>query len=332
MPNFGALNWYSNSSTHTEEIRLEMTSLDSLRIVLDPVGQAGVALALMLVMFGVALGLRVDDFRILADKPRIFFGGVVAQILFLPLVTYGLVLLIAPPPSIALGMIVVACCPGGSVSNLLTYLSRGEVAVSVALTATSSMLAALLTPASTLFWAQAYAPTAELLRSLEVSPLLFIGQTTLLLAIPLAAGMIVAAKAPGIAGKIRKKTTLVGALVLAGTIIYGVIYFYPVLWPAVGLLAGITIVHNSAAFLTGATTGWLLSRQSAIRRALTFEVGIQNSGLALIILLSQLKGVGGAAAIAAVWGVWHIIAGGTLAFVYRMIDGKQNDRENIVEA
>lgn len=308
-----------------------MATLDSLRIVLDPIGQAGVALALMLVMFGVALGLRVDDFRILADKPRIFFGGVAAQILLLPLVTFGLVNLISPPPSIALGMIVVACCPGGSVSNLFTYLSRGEVAVSVALTATSSMLAALLTPASTLFWAQSYEPTAELLRSLEVNPLLFIGQTTLLLAIPLAAGMIVAVKAPDVACKIRKKTTLTGSLVLVGTIVYGIIYFYPVLWPAVGLLASITILHNSAAFLTGATTGWLLSRQSAVRRALTFEVGIQNSGLALIILLSQLKGVGGAAAIAAVWGVWHIIAGGILALFYNYVDGKLNEREKTVE-
>jgi BASS family bile acid:Na+ symporter len=308
-----------------------MTTLDNLRIVLDPAGQAGVALALMLVMFGVALGLRVDDFRILADKPRVFFGGVIAQIVVLPLVTFGLVHLLAPPPSIALGMIVVACCPGGSVSNLLTHLSRGEVAVSVALTATSSMLAALLTPALTLFWAQAYAPTAELLRSLEVSPLLFIGQTTLLLAIPLAAGMIVAAKKPRIAERIRKRATLVGALVLVATIIYGVIYFYPVLWPAVGLLAGITVLHNSAAFLTGATAGWLLSRQSAVRRALTFEVGIQNSGLALIILLSQLKGVGGAAAIAAVWGVWHIIAGGALALIYNYVDGRRNAREEVVE-
>ncbi len=308
-----------------------MTTLDNLRIVLDPAGQAGVALALMLVMFGVALGLRVDDFRILADKPRVFFGGVIAQIVVLPLVTFGLVHLLAPPPSIALGMIVVACCPGGSVSNLLTHLSRGEVAVSVALTATSSMLAALLTPASTLFWAQAYTPTAELLKSLEVSPLLFIGQTTLLLAIPLAAGMIVAAKKPRIAERIRKRATLVGALVLVATIIYGVIYFYPVLWPAVGLLAGITVLHNSAAFLTGATAGWLLSRQSAVRRALTFEVGIQNSGLALIILLSQLKGVGGAAAIAAVWGVWHIIAGGALALIYNYVDGKRNAREEVAE-
>lgn len=298
-------------------------TLDSLRIVLDPFGQAGVALALMLVMFGVALGLRVQDFRILADKPSLYIGGVLAQIVLLPLVTFGLIILISPPPSIALGMIVVACCPGGSVSNLLTYLSRGDIAVSVALTATSSMLAALLTPASTLFWAQAYAPTAELLVSLDVDPLLFIGQTTLLLAFPLAAGMIVAAKAPEIAERIRKRTTIAGAAVLGATIIYGIAYFYPILWPAVGLLASITILHNTAAFATGAVVGMVLTKQSSIRRALTFEVGIQNAGLALIILLAQLKGVGGAAAIAAVWGVWDLIAGGLLAISYNYYDRKR---------
>jgi BASS family bile acid:Na+ symporter len=298
-------------------------TLDSLRIVLDPLGQAGVALALMLVMFGVALGLRVQDFRILADTPSLYIGGVLAQIVLLPLVTFGLIILISPPPSIALGMIVVACCPGGSVSNLLTYLSRGDIAVSVALTATSSMLAALLTPVSTLFWAQAYAPTAELLVSLDVNPLLFIGQTTLLLALPLAAGMIVAAKAPDIAERIRKRTTIAGAAVLGATIVYGIGYFYPILWPAVGLLASITILHNAAAFATGAVVGMVLTKQSSIRRALTFEVGIQNAGLALIILLAQLKGVGGAAAIAAVWGVWDLIAGGLLAISYNYFDRKR---------
>jgi BASS family bile acid:Na+ symporter len=302
---------------------MDTEALDSLRIVLDPIGQVGVALALMLVMFGVALGLRVKDFGVLATQPFLYIGGVVAQVVLLPLVTFGLIHLISPAPSIALGMIVVACCPGGSVSNLLTYLSRGDVAVSVALTATSSMLAAILTPASTLFWAQAYGPTAELLSTLEVSPLLFIGQTTLLLVIPLAAGMIVAAKAPDVAERIRKRTTVVGAAVLGGTIVYGIAYFYPVLWPAVGLLIGVTVMHNTAAFATGAVIGLALTKQSPIRRALTFEIGIQNSGLALIILLSQLKGVGGAAAIAAVWGVWHLMAGGVLSVFYNYIDKKR---------
>jgi BASS family bile acid:Na+ symporter len=303
--------------------QVDTEALDRLRIVLDPMGQAGVALALMLVMFGVALGLRVRDFRILVAEPSLYVGGIVAQVLVLPFVTFVLIHLISPPPSIALGMIVVACCPGGSMSNLLTYLSRGDVAVSVALTATSSMMAALLTPVSTLFWAQAYEPTATLLESLDVSPLLFIGQTTLLLAIPLAAGMLLAAKASDIAERIRRRTTLIGAAILGATIVYGIVYFYPVLWPAIGLLAGVTIVHNTAAFITGAVAGFVLSKQSAVRRALTFEVGIQNSGLALIILLSQLKGVGGAAAIAAVWGVWHLIAGGLLAIAYNFLDRKR---------
>jgi BASS family bile acid:Na+ symporter len=120
-------------------------------------------------------------------------------------------------------------------------------------------------------------------------------------------------------------------LVLISTIVYGVVYFYPLLGPAVGLLASITILHNGAAFLTGAAAGWLLSKQSSVRRALTFEVGIQNSGLALIILLSQLKGVGGAAAIAAVWGIWHIIAGGMLAIFFCYLDGKENKRKEAVE-
>ena len=301
----------------------DMDRLDSLRIVLDPVGQVGVVIALMLVMFGVALGLRVRDFRNLLSMPIVFFGGVAAQVIALPLATFLLIQLISPPPSIALGMIVVACCPGGAMSNLLTYLSRGDVAVSVALTATSSMLAAVLTPASTLFWSQAYAPTAALLKSLDVDPLLFVGQTTLLLAIPLVAGMTVAARAPDWAENIRRKTTLAGSAVLGGTIIYGIVYFFPILWPAVGLLGSVTIMHNTAAFVTGASLAWLLTRQASVRRALTFEIGIQNSGLALIILLAQLKGVGGAAAIAAVWGVWHLIAGGLLAASYNLFDKKR---------
>lgn len=301
----------------------EIDRLDSLRIVLDPVGQAGVVIALMLVMFGVALGLRIRDFRKLLTMPVVFFGGVLAQVVLLPLVTFLLIHLISPPPSIALGMIVVACCPGGAMSNLLTYLSRGNVAVSVALTATSSMLAALLTPASTLFWSHAYAPTGALLESLDVNPLLFVGQTTLLLAIPLAVGMTLAARAPELAGRIRRKTTLAGSAVLGGTIVYGIIYFFPVLWPAVGLLGSVTVMHNTAAFLTGALVARVLTRQAPVQRALTFEIGIQNSGLALIILLAQLKGVGGAAAIAAVWGVWHLIAGGLLTVSYSVYDRKR---------
>jgi len=299
---------------------MDIGTLDSLRIVLDPIGQAGVALSLVLVMFSVALGLRVEDFKFLRDKPLLFAGGVISQVVVLPVATFLLILVLKPAASIALGMIVVACCPGGAMSNLLTYLSRGNVAASVALTATSSLLAAILTPTSILIWSHAYEPTATLLKTLDVNPLIFVAQTTVLLAVPLVLGMVVAAKAPDVAARIKKRTTVLGVSVLVGVIIYGIAYFFPVLFPALPLLGGIVVLHNAIAFVVGALAGRVLSRVSATRRALTFEIGIQNSGLALVILLSQLKGLGGAAAVAAVWGVWHLIAGGLLAVFFRRID------------
>jgi len=309
---------------------MDITELDNLRIILDPLGQAGVAIALMLVMFSVALGLRLDDFHFLIDKPLLFLGGVATQVLVLPLATFALVLILAPPASVALGMIVVACCPGGAVSNLMTYLSRGNVAVSVALTATSSMLAALLTPASILFWSHSYEPTAKLLKTLDVSPLIFVSQTTVLLAVPLILGMTVAAKAPDVAARIRRRTTLIGVSALIGVVIYGIVYFIDILIPVLSVIGFVVLIHNAMAFGTGAFAGFVLSRRSATRRALTFEIGIQNSGLALVILLSQLKGLGGAAAVATLWGVWHLISGSFVVGLFRFWDkeGSSFDRQH----
>ncbi|MDX1516637.1 MAG: bile acid:sodium symporter [Woeseiaceae bacterium] len=299
---------------------MDIQAIDQLRIVLDPIGQTGLALALMLVIFGVGLGLSVDDFVSLKREARPFYGGVATQIIGLPLLTIGLLHLIDVPRSIALGMIVVACCPGGAVSNLLSYLGRGNVAYSVSLTATSSVLAAVLTPASILFWSHRYAPTAALLASIDVNPWLFLGQTMALLAVPIALGMMLATRAPDIAGKLRRATTTVGALVLLAVIVYGLVYFYPVLGPAMPWLFGIAILHNACAFALGAAAAAALQTPPAVRRALMFEIGIQNTGIALIILVGQLEGLGGAAAMAGVWGVWHIAAGALIVVGLRTFD------------
>ncbi len=299
---------------------MEIATLDELRITLDPIGQIGLALALMLIMFSISLNLRIKDFAFLLQRRTLFFAGVVAQIVALPLITFALVLLLQPPPSIALGMFVVACCPGGVVSNLLTYLSAGNVAYSVSLTATSSALAALLTPTLILFWSQLYEPTATLLQSIAFSPVAFLLQTTVLLVVPLTLGMILAARAPDVAKRLQKKVALAGTLVLTGAIVYGTVKFLPLLMPALPMLFFFTILHNAAAFTTGAVAGLLLRADIPTRRALVFEVGIQNSGLAIVILLGQFDGLGGATAIAAVWGIWHLIAGGTLVGVMRRYD------------
>ena len=125
---------------------MDISELDQLRIVLDPVGRIVLAIALMLLMFSIALNLKPANFSLLLQRRWLLIGGIATQVLALPLVTYFLVVLLQPSPSIALGMFVVACCPGGVVSNYLTYLAAGNVAYSVTLTATSSVLAAALTP------------------------------------------------------------------------------------------------------------------------------------------------------------------------------------------
>jgi BASS family bile acid:Na+ symporter len=299
---------------------MDIATLDELRIVLDPMGQIGLALALILIMFSISLNLQIKDFAFLLQRRALFIGGVVAQTIALPLITFALVLLLQPPASIALGMFVVACCPGGVVSNLFTYLSSGNVAYSVSLTATSSALAALLTPTLILFWSQLYEPTATLLESIAFDPLSFLVQTTVLLVVPLTLGMILAARAPDLAKRLQRKAALAGTLGLVGAIIYGAVKFLPLLMPALPVLFFFTILHNTAAFATGAVAGLVLRADTPTRRALVFEVGIQNSGLAIVILLGQFDGLGGATAIAAVWGIWHLIAGGSLVGVMRRYD------------
>lgn len=271
-------------------------------------------------MFGVALGLTLQDFLLLRTRPFQLLAGALTQIVGLPALTLLLVTLIAPPPSIALGMIVVACCPGGASSNFLTFLARGEVAYSVALTATSSLVAAFATPLSILFWSRLYPPTATLLDAIEVDPASFLAQTTALLALPLALGMTIARFAPGFAQRARKLVTATGGVLLLAVIVFGTVQLLPALMGALLLVVPIAIVHNAAAFLLGGVVGRAIGAAPATRRALTFEIGIQNSGLALVILLSQLQGLGGAAAIAAVWGVWHLVAGGLIVLFYRAID------------
>jgi BASS family bile acid:Na+ symporter len=299
---------------------MDISELDQLRIVLDPFGQIALALALMLLMFSIALNLSAKDFYLLLRCRVLLLGGVFAQIVALPLVTYLLVLLIEPAPSIALGMFVVACCPGGVVSNYFTYLAAGNVAYSVSLTAISSVLAAVLTPVQILFWSQAYAPTATLLASIEFSPLAFLAQTTVLLVIPLVTGMLVVARNPGFARRLQKKVAMVGTLALVAAIVIGSFRFLPLLLPVMPMLVGITVLHNTAALSTGAVAGLLLRADTATRRALVFEVGIQNSGLALVILLAQFQGLGGAMAMAAVWSLWHLIAGASAVTAMRRYD------------
>jgi BASS family bile acid:Na+ symporter len=302
------------------------TEIDELRVVLDAEARTVVAFVLAGMMFAVALSLKLSDFAALKQQPVKILGGVMAQTIGLPALTMGLVLILTPPPSIALGMFVVASCPGGNMSNLLTHFARGNTAYSVSLTAISSVLSAIMTPVSILFWSGLYAPTAQLVDTLDVEPWPFLMQTTALLALPLIAGMTVASRYPAIAARLRKVLMPMSVFALIAIIVVSVWSNWGILLVAGTIVVPLTIIHNLSAFGFGAMAARLLRLDVARRRSLVFEVGIQNAGLGLLILLGQFQGLGGAAAITAFWGVWHLVAGGGLVGIFRMIDHfKQQD-------
>lgn len=302
---------------------MDAQTLDQLTIALDPAAQSMLAGAIVIMMFAMALGLRPEHFSFLRKDPFHFWGGLAAQIIALPAMTIALAAILQPPPSIALGMIVVAACPGGNVSNFMTWSARGDTAYSVSLTAGSSVIAAIWTPAAILLWSGLYPPTADLLETIAFNRLSFVLQTTLMLAAPLSLGMAAAFYRPNAAEKIRKPLALFGAGILAVVIIRGTIDFWPILIGAWAMIMIPVALHNASAFALGAAAGRILSASPAQQRSLTFEVGIQNAGLAIVLLLAQLKGLGGAAAIAAVWGVWHFFSGGAMVAFYRYLDRRK---------
>ena len=144
--------------------------LDALKINFDSGGLWALNITLAIIMFGVALGIKPEDFKRLFSSPKIVITGIVSQFLLFPLVTFILVSLIQPYPSIALGMIMVAACPGGNISNFMTQLAGGNAALSVSLTAFATLVAVVMTPLNLAFWGNLYEPTAVILRTVELDP------------------------------------------------------------------------------------------------------------------------------------------------------------------
>jgi len=295
-------------------------NIDEFQLDLGSGSETAMALMLSLMMFSVALGLRTEHFKFFKDSPKIYFGGVFSQLIGLPLLTVLVCYFVNPLPSIALGMILIACCPGGNTSNLLALFGRANTALSVSLTATSSLTAAFLTPVSILFWSSLYPPTRSLLTEINLDVISFLTQTLIILALPLVLGMVIAHFASSIAARLQKPLATISGVGLLVIILMACYKFLPVfLTMGVGIFA-IVITHNSLAFLLGYVTGIVTKANIPSRRSLTIEVGIQNSGLGIVILLTQLGGLGGAGAVAGLWGTWHLIAGTALVLIFRRND------------
>ena len=308
---------------------MDADAINNFQLELGGPTQLAMALSLAIMMFAVALGLRAEHFKFFRDEPRVYLAGVLGQIIGLPFITIVLCFLLKPLPSVALGMILISCCPGGTVSNILALFGRANTALSVSLTATSSLFAALLTPLSILFWSSLYPPTQTLLTEINLDVMSFLTNTLLILALPLCLGMILARYKQDFAERLQKPLASLGAFLLGVIIIVSTWKFLPI-YLSLGLgLLGLVIIHNLCAFALGNVFARIAKADIRSRRAITLEVGIQNSGLGIVILLTQLSGLGGAGAIAGAWGVWHIIGGTALVMIYRWQDRQKGETQHV---
>lgn len=292
------------------------TPLDSIRLNFSQGDLLVLNLALALIMFGVALDLKWEDFRYLAKNPKGFFLGVFSQFILLPFLTWILVWILSPPPSVALGMILVASCPGGNVSNFLTAWSKGNIALSVSLTAFSTVAAIALTPLSFSFWASNYAPTAGLLREIELDILDMFVTVGLILGIPLVLGIVVRQRFGLWADKISKILKPLSILIFAAFIVVAFLGNFDLFLNYVGLIFLWVLAHNFFALSAGFITGKVSNLPLADVKTLTIETGIQNSGLGLVLIFTYFDGLGGMALLTAWWGIWHLVSGMIIASVW----------------
>jgi bile acid:Na+ symporter, BASS family len=268
---------------------------------------------LAVVMFSIAIDLKPRDFKILANAPKPLIVGLMSQFLLLPALTYLLVLVTQPQASVALGLILVAACPGGNISNFITHRAGGNAALSVSMTAFATIAAIVLTPLNIAFWGSLYPPSAEILRATVIDPVSIAITVGLMLVLPLVLGLVLNAKRPDITRKLRVPLQWLSMGIFLGFIVIALAANWGLFLAFAGGIAGLVIVHNALGLGGGYALATLAGLSPFDRRAVTIETGIQNSGLGLVLIFGFFGGLGGMAIVAAFWGVWHAISGLALA-------------------
>lgn len=281
----------------TSELRFDPAQLVTLNVVMA------------VMMYGVSLTLRPADFIAVLRRPHAPFAGLVAQFALLPATTALGTWAIGLDAELALGMILVAACPGGSFSNLMTWRARGDVALSVSMTAVSSLAATLLTPLNFAFWGWVNPITRAYLREIAIAPGGILLVVVLVLGLPLVLGMLTGQHFPRFAMRSDRPLRALSLVVLLGFV--GIAFaqnlalfvarFRDFFWPVV--------LQNLLALCLGFAAARALRLGDAATRAVTLEVGIQNSGLGLVILFTFFPEAGGMMLITAFWGVWHLVTG-----------------------
>jgi bile acid:Na+ symporter, BASS family len=294
-----------------------MTEIDAIRLNFSPESLVALNFILAFVMFGVALDMKPADFKGITAAPRAVLIGMAAQFLLLPATAWALTMVLRPQPSIALGLILVACCPGGNISNFLTHFARGNTALSVTMTAFSTVAALFFTPFNTALWGSLNPATAAILREIAIDPVEMFVAVAILLVVPALLGMGVAHRYPDFAARARRPFRILslGVFALFVLLALGANWDYFLKYTSRVVLA--VFLLNALGLALGYAAAAAARLPQADRRAVSIEVGIQNSGLGLILIFNFFGGLGGMAITAAWWGIWHILAGLSLASWWR---------------
>ena len=316
-----------------------ITRLDALEVTMNG-GSTLLNAVLALVMFGVALGIKPATFLDIIKNPKSIITGIVCQLVFLPALTLVLIMALGNwiSPMIALGMILVASCPGGNISNFITSLSRGNSELSVSLTAFNTAVCIFTTPLNFAFWGKMYLNFAGNhyigeLPELQI-PLGDIFQSIfIIMGIPLVLGILCGHYLPKVARFLKKPLQYLSIVVFIAMVIIIFTGNLDVFMVCIKYIFLVVFIHNLLALGIGFGTSTLLKLPYKDRRTITIETGIQNSGLGLVLLLNPnifpevgaWANNGGMLVITAWWGVWHIISGLTLAFAWRVRGRKEAD-------
>lgn len=306
-----------------------LQQLDTLTINFNRTGNWLLMLFMAVVMYGVALGLKPQFFRGVFNRPRALFIGLACQWLIFPFVTFLLCVLSHSfvPPIVAMGLILVASCPGGAVSNFMTSYAKGNAELSVLMSTVTTLGAPIFTPINYAIWGGLYAKymdasAGNVLRTLQVPPTQIALTVIVIIGIPVLLGLITVKFAPNASARLKdimRYLSIVVFLCVAGMMMSQNFILFK---ENIGYVFIIVLIHNLVGFCVGYAASTVGKTPVKDRRAVTLETGIQNSGLGLLLLFNT--GIfppeiakGGMAFVTAWWGVWHIISGLLLSTAFR---------------
>ncbi|WP_174614390.1 bile acid:sodium symporter family protein [Virgibacillus ihumii] len=261
-----------------------------------------IALLLGVIMFGMGLTLSLDDFKRVFKAPKVVIAGVAMQYTVMPLLAYGLATVFQLPPQVAVGVILVGCCPGGTASNVMTFLAKGNTALSVSVTAVSTVLAPILTPALMLLFASQWLPVSAGDMFLSIVKIVLV---------PIVLGIVVRLlfrKQVEKSVKALPLVSVVGIVAVASAVV--ALNTENIATSGIFIFT-VVVLHNLFGLLIGFLGARLLKLDFSDQKALSIEVGMQNSGLGSTLAVMYFAPI--AAVPSALFSVWHNISGPILA-------------------